>query len=334
MKLKGFKGKMIIVIAMFAMIASSAFVFTGCGGNYDFRIGINQFLQHPSLDQTREGFVERLTELMAEEGKTVRFDNRNANGDGGTNANINRTFASRRVDLIFAIATPSAVNARDAASPRGIPVVYGAVTAPETHGLSGHSHVAGVSDRLDMNVQIGFIREVLGGEVTNIVFLYSSGEQNSRDQRDQMVVAAQAVGITVTPRSINVPADLNAIMTVIANSNAQAIYIGTDNQLAANMMQVANLNERSANSLPIITGAKSMAEDGGVASLGVDYTDVGIEAAEIAFRILIGGETPGDIEPFYFDSDTLAILVNKSIATAINFTIPQAVIDRAYIVIE
>ncbi|MCL2370276.1 MAG: ABC transporter substrate-binding protein [Firmicutes bacterium] len=336
MKFKGFKSKMIIIVVMFAMILSSVFVFAGCGGNYDFRIGINQFIQHPSLDQTREGFVERLTELMAEEGKTVRFDYQNANGIAATNATINTNFIARNVDMIFAIATPSATNARDAAAPRGTPVVYGAITAPEAPhvGLSGYSHVAGVSDYLDMKVQLEFIGQVLGGSVSNIAFIYSGDEGNSEIQRDSLLAAAQELdGVTVVPHTINAVEDIAPIMALIANSNAQVIYIGTDNRLAANMQQIANLNSLATNSLPVITGATSMAEEGGVASLGVDYTDVGRYSAEIAFRILIGEETPGDIEPFYFDYDTLSVLINKRVAANIGFEIPQALIERADIII-
>jgi len=332
---KGFKRSMLIVVAVVAMFVSNAFVLTGCAAA-DFRIGINQFMPHPSLDEARIGFTTKLTELLGEVGKTVRFDYRNAGGDDSTNASINTTFANRNVCMIFALATPSATNARDAARARNIPVVYGAITAPEDpetalYGV-GAEHVTGVSDLLDMYVQLEFIQRLLGDEpLTHVAYLYTSGERNSLIQGNHLVAAAArrgGVGIT----RFQIP-DISAlplrITEITGNSAIQAIFIGTDNLLAANMMQVANLNRLATRSLPVITGATSMAEEGGVASLGVNYTDVGREAAKIAFRILIDGETPGDIRPVYFDAELLDLLINKSIAYDIGFTIPQAIIDEA-----
>ena len=298
-------------------------------------IGINQFLQHPMLDAARIGFTERLDELMTEAGRTASYNYQNASANSATATVISNNFINNNVDIIFALTTPSAQSARNAAAESGTPIVYGAVTAPEapTTGLTGHDHVAGVSDRIEMESVIELIKQLLGGSVNHITYIYTASEDNPRIQGEQLTTAANALGITVTMRSINNFADLPSVMVAISNSDAEAIYIGTDNLLASNMTQVANLN-RNGPRLPIITGAATMVADGGVASLAVNYTNIGIQAAEIAFRILVGGETPGDIPPFYFEYDTLDIHVNTSVAADIGFTIPQALIDRATTVIQ
>jgi|GEM_PF-518514 len=329
---KGFKRSMLIVVAVVAMFVSNAFVLTGCVGDYDFTVGINQLLQHPALDQSRIGFMTRLDELMAAEGKTVRYIYQNALAERTNAQTISNTFVAQRVDMIFALGTASAQTARDAAMDDRIPVVYGAITAPEAPGtgLSGHSHVTGTSDRLDMKSQVELIKELLGGEVNSIAYIFTAAEDNSRLQGELLETAANELGVSVNIRSINAIGELEAVMTAIRNGNYEAIYIGTDNLLAGNMALVAALNADGPR-LPIVTGAAQMAEQGGVAAMGVNYTDVGIYAAEMAFEILFNDVVPGTIPPMYFDEDLelLDLLINKRVAADIGFTIPQALIDRA-----
>ena len=88
---------------------------TGCGGQKNggeadadktYTIGINQFADHGSLDNCREGFIEGLRQAGFEEGKNVEFDFSNANSDPGIANQIAQSQVSNGVDLICAIATP------------------------------------------------------------------------------------------------------------------------------------------------------------------------------------------------------------------------------------
>ena len=46
-----------------------------------YTIGINQLVQHDALDASREGFIEGLEEKGFEEGKNLKIDYQNAQGD-------------------------------------------------------------------------------------------------------------------------------------------------------------------------------------------------------------------------------------------------------------
>ena len=73
-----------------------------------YTIGISQFAEHGSLDNCREGFLEGLKEEGSEVGKNLENKMTNADSDTGTAAQIAESFVSHKVDLICAIATPSA----------------------------------------------------------------------------------------------------------------------------------------------------------------------------------------------------------------------------------
>ena len=150
----------------------------GCGGQKDnadadaansdktYTIGINQFADHGSLDNCREGFIEGLRQAGFEEGKNVKFEYTNANADPGVANQIAESHVSTGVDLICAIATPSAQASYNAAEPKGIPVVYTAISDPVAAGLATEENgsgmaVTGTSDLLPLKEQVAMIRQLM-----------------------------------------------------------------------------------------------------------------------------------------------------------------------------
>ena len=118
-----------------------------------YTIGISQFAEHGSLDNCREGFLEGLKEEGIEEGKNLTVKVNNADADMGTASQIAQSFVTDNMDLICAIATPSAQAAYNAAMENGIPVVYTAVTNPVEAELATDDKmpvgaVTGTSDQL------------------------------------------------------------------------------------------------------------------------------------------------------------------------------------------
>lgn len=84
----------------------------------------------------------------------------------GTASQIADRFVADQMDLICAIATPSAQTAFNAAMDTEIPVIYTAVTDPETAELAGKDkkpagEVTGTSDRLPIKDQLEMIRQIL-----------------------------------------------------------------------------------------------------------------------------------------------------------------------------
>ena len=162
--------KKVFVMILGAILTTG--LFTGCKGENKeskegvYHIGISQFAEHGSLDNCREGFLEGLKEEGIEEGKNLEIDLDNANSDTATAAQISDKFVSDKVDLICAIATPSAQAAYNSAANTEIPVVYTAVTNPEEAELAGEDktpvgNVTGTSDQLPVEAQLKMIREML-----------------------------------------------------------------------------------------------------------------------------------------------------------------------------
>ena len=110
------KKKMSVIVgSMFAAAGILGTVITTNAEEESYTIGISQFAEHGSLDNCREGFLEGLKEEGLEEGKNLTIKINNAASDMGTTAQIAQSFVADDVDLICAIATPSAQAAYNAA---------------------------------------------------------------------------------------------------------------------------------------------------------------------------------------------------------------------------
>lgn len=166
----------------------------GCGtdkkdsasGEEYYKIGISQFAEHSSLDNCRNGFIEGLKEEGIEEGKNLMIEYKNAAADPGTAGQIANTFITDKVDLICAIATPSAQTAYNAAMDQNIPVIYTAVTDTVKAQLTDKDgkpvgEVTGTSDKLPIKEQLAMIREMLP-EAKTIGIMYTTSEANSSQQ--------------------------------------------------------------------------------------------------------------------------------------------------------
>lgn len=84
-----------------------ALTLSACGGSKDVNIGIVQYAEHPALDNAKKGFLKALEDNGYGE-DNVAFDDQNAQGDGSNCTTIADKFVNDNVDLIFAIATPTA----------------------------------------------------------------------------------------------------------------------------------------------------------------------------------------------------------------------------------
>ncbi|HQY50420.1 MAG TPA: ABC transporter substrate binding protein, partial [Thermomonas sp.] len=126
-------------------------------------VAVTAIVEHPALDAVRDGVKEGLAAAGFEEGKNLKWQYQSAQGNTGTAAQIARKFIGDRVDVIVAIATPSAQAV--AAATRDIPLVYSAVTDPVAAKLvpsmaASGTNITGASDALELDKQIDLIKRV------------------------------------------------------------------------------------------------------------------------------------------------------------------------------
>lgn len=293
-------------------------------------IGINQLVEHPSLDASREGFMQAFLDNGYTEGDNITFDVQNAQGEQATATSIANKFASDGVDLVLAVATPSAQATAQAIT--DIPVLITAVTEPEEAGLVDSwekpgANVTGTSDLNPVEDQLSLIPE-MAPDAKKVGIVYSSGEVNSEVQVELAKETAEKLGLELELVTVSSKSEVLQGAQSLAGK-VDAFYVPTDNTIVdalESMIQVAE-----AEKIPLIVGEGDSVERGGLATWGINYEKLGYQTGEMALRIL-EGEDPANMPIETLENIELSI--NKSAAERMGVEIPQSLLDKADHVID
>lgn len=291
-------------------------------GGEGFSIGITQITTHPSLDAAREGFKKAFEDA----GLEVKFDEQNAQGDQATATSIASKFAGADLDLVLAIATPSAQAAAQAIT--GTPILFTAVTDPVSAQLVDSldkpgSNVTGTTDMNPVADQISLVKQFAPGAKT-VGIIYSSGEVNSEVQVELAKEAAGKEGLEVVETTVTNSSEVQQAAQDLA-SKVDAIYVPTDNTVVSAFASVVQSAEDAK--IPLIAGEGDSVANGGLATYGIDYFDLGRQTGEMAIKILTEGADPASL-PVESQSE-YQLTVNTTTLKAIGLEMPTALADKA-----
>ena len=290
----------------------------GDGSNKTYNVGICQLVQHDALDAATKGFQDALKEKL---GDKVTFDEQNAQGDSSTCPTIINSFVSKDVDLILANATAPLQSA--AAATTEIPILGTSVTDYATAldisdwtGLTGRN-ISGTSDLAPLDEQAAMLHELFP-DAKNVGLLYCSAEANSQYQIDVITPELEALGYTCTPYAFVDSNDLASVVQSAVSAN-DVLYIPTDNT-AASSTEVIN-NVASEAGVPIVCGEANMCRGCGVATLSINYYDIGYKTGEMAAEILAEGKDVSEMEIQYAPEVTPQY--NPELCEKLNITVPD-----------
>ncbi len=299
---------------------------TACGGSSSeeaadekIKIGILQQLEHPSLDEAREGFVQALADNGYVDGDNIVIDYQNAQSDQSNLSNMADRLVNEDSDLILAIATGAAQTV--AGKTKDIPVLVTAVTDPVDAGVVNSmenpgTNVSGTSDASPMKEQLELLISLKEG-VEKVGLIYTSSEDNSILQIKQAKEILDAMNVEYVEQTVTNSNDVQQAMQSLVEK-CDAIYIPTDNVLASSMALVADIAWPAG--IPVVAGAESMVTDGGLATLGLSYYNLGYQTGEMAVRVLAGEDIstmPVETQKEY------NYIVNGDAVAAMNIEIPQ-----------
>ncbi len=303
-------------------------VLTGCGAPKSDRIQIGtvQIIEHNALDAAYKGFVDALKDNGYIDGETVDLDFQNAQGDMNNLSTIADHFVSQKKDLVLAISTDAAQAM--AGKTTEIPIVGTAITSYAIAGLVDSDETPGgnVTGTCDMNPvadQIDLLLE-LAPTAETIGLIYNAGEDNSALQVKIAKGRIEALGLQWVEVTVTNTGEVQQAMQSLVG-RSQAVYIPTDNTLANAMATVGSVAAESK--IPVVCGESNMAMEGGLASLGIDYYDLGYQTGMMAAEIL-GGADPAAM-PIQYAAKSDNIIINAKMARDIGYEIPAQYQDAA-----
>ena len=326
MRIKKLLRKCPLCYSIAVTTACMLIVLVGCA-KQERLIGIATIVEHSSLNAVRDGFVNTFTDQGLE--SDYRFEFQSAEGRPTNAVTILNSFVSKRAVLILAITTPIAQIALPIAEREHIPVVFAAVTDPEGAGLVSDvkrpgGWITGVSDKNPIERTIEIILEVLPS-VRSVGILYNPGESNSVYLVKHGKSYAESRGIKVVDGIATSSAGVQAALTSIL-PKADCIIAPTDNTIFSAIDVV--MKECVRNKMPLFGSEEESVKRGGaVASIFVDYTELGRKAGGIAIDILEKETKVGD-NPVQFPEE-LDLMINTARAQSLGIAIPDSIIKRA-----
>ena len=288
----------------------------------EYTIGISQFAEHGSLDNCREGFLKGLAEEGIVEGENLTVLYENAQADTGTAGQIADNFVSNKVDLICAIATPSASSAYTAAMKADTPVIYTAVSYPISTGLakddgSPIGEITGTSDKLPVTQQLEMIRKILPDAKT-IGIIYTTSEANSEATVKEYEAAVKDYGFTLETVGINTTADIPLAVDNLL-TKVDCLNNLTDNTLVQGLATV--LDKANAANIPVFGSEVEQVKNGCLASMGLEYVDLGVQTGKMAAKLLKGESKASEMN-FELISQC-GLYINTTVADQLGITIDE-----------
>ena len=305
-----------------------------CNGNNNGKkeIGVLQFGSFPALENAKKGFVDTLKESAIKDDINIVIKNADANS--GNNATMASTLASTS-DLVYGIATPSAKALKSSVDSLGsdIPVLFAAVTNPKGAALvdnleAPEGNCTGVVDLGPYEQELEYA--TLFDGVDKISSFFTSTEVNSVYQADLAEAWMDSHNISHRRDTISNASEIKSKFAAIPD-DVDAVFLPTDDTIADKIALIKEANRERVKPLIIVGSDVGMIE-GCTFALGVDFYKCGVQAANLAISILKDGKKMNELPVERCDINQL--MINRTEATELGITIPQALLDVEGAVIQ
>ena len=239
-----------------------------------YKVAIIKQLDHASLDEIANAVTAELDQISADKNVKIEYEVTSGQGDQTILKQLSDQAIADGVDAIIPIATTAAQIAALSAEETKTPVVYAAVSDPET------------GDALNTD----FIMDMMFAQnpsVAKVGLLYSLSEPNSAKPIADAKAYLDTKGIEYVEQTANTNDEVVAAASALIAAGVDAVFTPTDNVIMA--AELAIYEDLAKNGIPHYTGADSFVRNGAYATCGVNYTDLGAQTADLAYTAMTEG---------------------------------------------
>lgn len=277
------------LVASMAGCSTASSTASSASSKKTIKVAVIKQLDHASLDEIAKSITTELDALAEKNGVTIDYgDVYSGQNDQTTLKQISDQAVSSGVDVIIPIATLAAQVAVNSAEDSQTPVVFAAISDPETAGLTGLKNVTGTSDALNTK-QIFDMMMTQNPNIKNVGLLYSKSEANSTKSIKEAKEYLDGKGIKYTEATANTNDEVIAAAASLVSSGVDAVFTPTDNVIMAAEIAIADTFAEAK--IPHYTGADSFVRNGAFATCGVNYSDLGKKTADLAYQAVTEGFT-------------------------------------------
>ena len=307
--------KVVAVTLLVSTLLVAGWTSGGVQAEGAIKIGVLQYVEHESLNQNYQGFVDGLKEAGYEDGDKIELNYLNVSGDNANLQSMSETL-TKDSDYLFAIATPAAQGLANLE--KETPIYFSSVTDPVAAKLvesldQPGGNVTGTLDAGPLEEQVALIKAVRPN-AKKVGLIYNSGEANSVFEAQKAKELIEGQGYQVLEQTVTSTNDISQAMTALTNEPADVIFTVTDNTIASAMNLVGDLAIEAG--IPLLGGSKDMVMDKGLATYGLDYYELGKQTARMMVD-QIENKTETSQIPVE-KADKLEVVVNEEVAKALD----------------
>jgi len=297
-----------------------------------FDIAIISIVEIDPIVQLRNGFKEVMDSSEFAKLHKIKYLEYNAQNDASIQNQIVDKVFINKPDLIYVLGTPIA-QAIQKRMP-DVLLVQGTATDPVSAGLadswdgSGKNYIA-TTDLPPINKQIELIR-TLTPDVKRLGVIYNPGEINSVAviERLKQYISSNNVAIQLVERSISTTSDVSTAITSLVG-RADAIYLPPDNTAHAAIPVIGRVANEFK--IPFYATVESALDNGALATLSLDFLQMGRETAYLTLEVL-NGKDPKTMPIKASENPTITI--NEKVAKSLSIDLSAFTNMPNYIIKE
>jgi putative ABC transport system substrate-binding protein len=273
-----------------------------------------------------------LSETGYVEGQNLAIEYRWAEGRYDRLPALAADLVGRKVDVIAAVTTPSALAAKNATST--IPIVFSVADAVASGFVASLAHpggnLTGVSTLMVelLPKRLELLTELVP-QTRVIALLVNPSNPNTEPMIREVQEASRAKGVRLHILKAGAPEELETAFATLVQLQAGGLVVGTDPFFSSRRAQLVAL--AASHAVPAIYEYREFVDTGGLISYGPSITGATREVGVYAGRILKGAK-PADLP--VEQPTTLELVVDLKTAKALSLTVPPSILARADEVIE
>jgi len=277
---------------------------------------------------TWRGIMDGFKKQGLQEGRDFNVKCLNAQGDMSTLTSIMTSISSEQPDLVMPISTPALQAAlRQAGS---LTIVFSCVGDGVQAGAgkteSDHlPNVTGITTRSPFAAMAALIKKSVPG-IVSAGTLYCPAEISSEMYNKWFAEALEKEGIKLVSVPVTSASETAEAATALLQSKIQVVAQISDNITRPGFSQIAKRAEKAG--IPFFCFDSTGVKEGASLSYARDFYNAGIEAAELAVRVM-KGESARSI-PFT-NTRTEILSVNPGLLEKYGISLPQEYMKKANI---
>lgn len=287
------------------------------GSGKTYKIAIVKQMDHPSLDEIANAVAARLDRIATDNSITIEYKIYSGQGEQTTLKQIGDQAITDKVDAIIPIATLAGQVMATCAQESKTPVIFAAISDPESADMTGMDYVTGTSDALNTR----FIFDMMlaqNPDLSKVGLLYSTSEVNSAVPIADAKKFLEEHSIAYTEQTAGSNDEVIAAAAALIGEGVDAVFTPTDNVIMS--AELAIYEDLAKAGIPHYTGADSFVRNGAFTTCGVNYTDLGSDTADLAYRAITEGMD--DMEDFYLvDGGIITVNTETAATLGINYSV-------------